>query len=113
MRVVCPTSTPATSVIASSVPVGRTPTFSPKSTVRGRALGLVFCAVAAAVSSNMAMSEGIRLVIVRTRVYLSAIPMTGASLGGHLYYMRIFASLDLPLGRRLDVAAAVKDFHIL
>jgi len=40
MMVVCPTYRPATSVIASSGPVGRTPTFSPKSEARGRALGV-------------------------------------------------------------------------
>ena len=36
---VWPTSTPATSVIASNDPVGRMPTFSPKSEARGRVFG--------------------------------------------------------------------------
>jgi hypothetical protein len=39
IMVVCPTSTPETSVIASSGPVGRMPTFNPKSEARGRVLG--------------------------------------------------------------------------
>src|SRR5579864_5154817 len=38
--VVCPTVTPATSVIASSAPAGRIPTFSPMSAARGRAAGV-------------------------------------------------------------------------
>jgi hypothetical protein len=42
MIVVCPTSTPATSVIASSGPVGKMPTLSPKSEARGLALEGVF-----------------------------------------------------------------------
>src|SRR5260370_2702546 len=50
--VVCPTSTPATSVIASSGPVGRIPTFSPRSAARGRALEVVFWAAANAVSNK-------------------------------------------------------------
>src|SRR5205814_9770923 len=49
---VCPTSTPATSVITSSGPVGRMPTLSPKSEARGRALELVSCATGAAVASK-------------------------------------------------------------
>ena len=52
VMVVCPTSTPATSVIASSGPVGRMPTLSPKSEARGRALELVSCATGAAVASK-------------------------------------------------------------
>src|ERR1035437_93406 len=63
MTVVCPTSTPATSVIASSGPVGRTPTFSPKSEARGRASGVVFCAARAAVSSKSIMAGRSFLVI--------------------------------------------------
>src|SRR5258708_24078241 len=50
--VVCPTSTPATSVIASSGPVGRMPTFSPRSAARGRGLEVVFWAAANAVSNK-------------------------------------------------------------
>src|SRR6266404_1769991 len=50
--VVCPTSTPATSVIASSGPVGRIPTFNPRSAARGRALEVVFWAAANAVSNK-------------------------------------------------------------
>src|ERR1700756_2931508 len=48
IMVVCPTSTPATSVTASSGPAGRMPIFSPKSWARGLALGVVFWATAAA-----------------------------------------------------------------
>src|SRR5467141_3592848 len=50
--VVCPTSTPATSVIASSGPVGRIPTFSPRSAARGRTLEVMFWAAANAVSNK-------------------------------------------------------------
>src|SRR6185369_2879926 len=48
IMVVCPTSTPATSVIASSGPVGRMPTFNPRSDTRGR----VVWAAARAVSDE-------------------------------------------------------------
>src|SRR6266480_4131399 len=44
MIVVWPTSTPATSVMALSGPVGRMPTFSPKSEARGRLLEFALCA---------------------------------------------------------------------
>src|SRR6266478_5428571 len=50
--VVCPTSTPATSVIASSGAVGRTPTFNPRSEKRGRGVRVVFWAAANAVASK-------------------------------------------------------------
>src|ERR1019366_815448 len=63
MMVVCPTSTPATSVIASSGPVGRAPTFNPKSEARGRVSEVVFCATAEAVTSNTAMDARVFLVI--------------------------------------------------
>ena len=58
----CPTSTPATSVIASSGPVGRMPTFSPKSETRGRALGVVFCA-AAVIQQWVKTRYGVRVLI--------------------------------------------------
>jgi hypothetical protein len=44
MMVVCPTSTPATSVIALSGPTGKMPTFSPISEARGRLLDVFCCA---------------------------------------------------------------------
>jgi hypothetical protein len=40
--VLCPTVTPATSVIASNFPAGRTPIFNPKSEARGRSFVPVF-----------------------------------------------------------------------
>src|SRR5438046_8449064 len=61
--VVCPTATPATSVIALSGPVGRMPTFSPNSEARGRPLEVVFCATMAAVASKAAMAARILLII--------------------------------------------------
>lgn len=61
--VVCPTLTPATSMIASSGPVGRMPIFSPKSEARGRALGIVFCARVAAVIVKTAVTTRSVLVI--------------------------------------------------
>jgi YD repeat-containing protein len=61
--VVCPTSTPATSVIASSGPVGRIPTFSLKSDARGRAPEVVFCETAVVVTNKAATAERIGLVI--------------------------------------------------
>ena len=62
MMVVCPTSTPATSVIASSGPVGRMPIFS-KSEARGRAFEGVFCAITAAVASKATTAARILLII--------------------------------------------------
>src|SRR5205807_4447052 len=44
MMVTWPTSTPATSVIASSGPLGSTPTFNPNSGARGRVSPTGFCA---------------------------------------------------------------------
>src|SRR4029453_256388 len=54
MMVVCPTSTPATSVIALSGPVGRMPTFRPKSEARGRALEVVLWAKAPELTNRIA-----------------------------------------------------------
>src|SRR5215831_11936089 len=67
--VVCPTSTPATSVIASSSPVGKMPTLSPKTTARGRTLGVVFCATAV-VASTTAMAAASFLLVITEPNYI-------------------------------------------
>src|SRR6202167_513070 len=53
MIVLCPPATPATSVIALSGPVGRMPTFNPKSEVRGRSFGVVVWPKAAKVMDRI------------------------------------------------------------
>src|SRR5580698_11078684 len=58
--VVCPTSTPPTSVMAFRGPVGRIPTFRPRSEARGRTVGVVFCAAAKAVANkNVATAKSL------------------------------------------------------
>src|SRR6516164_5950229 len=63
MIVVCPTWTPATSVIALSGPVGRMPTFRPKSEERGRALEVVLWAETAELARRIAAAARSSLAI--------------------------------------------------
>ena len=63
MMVVCPTSTPATSVIALSGPVGRMPTLRPKSEARGRGLEVVLWARATEFTSMIAAATRSSLAI--------------------------------------------------
>jgi hypothetical protein len=67
MMVVCPTSTAATSVIAPSGPVGRIPTFNPKSEARGRALAV--SATATAVTSTATRIFFVMLAATASTVY--------------------------------------------
>src|SRR6266478_6417640 len=86
MTVVCPTWTPATSVIASSGPVGKMPTFSPMSEARGRALGGVFWAAAnAAVNKTVATAKS----LLAMGIAYDQIPVLLASPKSEVYYVRV------------------------